>query len=77
VRLTSATANNHGNQHPLSSKGQWVIPKSIRDDADVSACSLSEVRSGEGAIRLRPYPRSPQPHWRKSPLFWPTRASNA
>jgi len=61
----------------LSSKGQWVIPKSIRDDADNSACSLSEVRSGEGAIRLRPYPRSPQPHWRKSPLFWPTRASSA
>lgn len=37
----------------LSSKGQLVIPKSIRNDAHVSAGSLFEVRYFEGEIRLR------------------------
>ena len=37
----------------LSSKGQLVIPKAIRDDAKVSAGSQFEVRYAEGEIRLR------------------------
>ena len=37
----------------LSSKGQLVIPKAVRDDARVSAGSLFEVRYVEGEIRLR------------------------
>lgn len=40
----------------LSSKGQVVIPKTIRDDARVSAGSLFEVRYVEGEIRLRAVP---------------------
>jgi len=40
----------------LSSKGQLVIPKAIRDDAQVSAGSLFEVRYLEGEIRLRALP---------------------
>ncbi len=40
----------------LSSKGQLVIPKSIRNDAHVSAGSLFEVRYLEGEIRLRALP---------------------
>ena len=37
----------------LSSKGQLVIPKTIRDDAKVSAGSQFEVRYADGEIRLR------------------------
>ena len=40
----------------LSSKGQLVIPKAIRDDAQVSAGSVFEVRYLEGEIRLRAVP---------------------
>ena len=40
----------------LSSKGQLVIPKSIREDAKVSAGSQFEVRYAEGEIRLRAVP---------------------
>jgi AbrB family looped-hinge helix DNA binding protein len=40
----------------LSSKGQLVIPKSIRNDAHVSAGSLFEVRYLDGEIRLRALP---------------------
>ena len=43
----------------LSSKGQLVIPKAIRDDANVSAGSLFEVRYVEGEIRLRALPSVP------------------
>ena len=42
-----------------SSKGQLVIPKSIRNDAHVSAGSLFEVRYVEGEIRLRALPSVP------------------
>ena len=38
----------------LSSKGQLVIPKAIRDDAQVAAGSQLEVRFENGEIRLRP-----------------------
>ena len=38
----------------LSSKGQFVIPKAIRDDAQVAAGSQLEVRFENGEIRLRP-----------------------
>ena len=40
----------------LSSKGQLVIPKAIREDAKVSAGSQFEVRYAEGEIRLRAMP---------------------
>ncbi len=40
----------------LSSKGQLVIPKAVRDDAHVAAGSQFEVRYLEGEIRLRPLP---------------------
>jgi len=43
----------------LSSKGQLVIPKAIREDADVSAGSIFEVRYFEGEIRLRAVPLVP------------------
>ena len=38
----------------LSSKGQLVIPKAVRDDAHVTAGCRLEVRYVEGEIRLRP-----------------------
>lgn len=38
----------------LSSKGQFVIPKSIRLDAQLSAGSQLEVSWIDGEIRLRP-----------------------
>ncbi len=38
----------------LSSKGQLVIPKAVRDHASVTAGSLLEVRYIDGEIRLRP-----------------------
>lgn len=38
----------------LSSKGQLVIPKAVRDDAQVAAGSRLEVRFVDGEIRLRP-----------------------
>ena len=40
----------------LSSKGQLVIPKAVRDKAQVVAGSQFEVRYLEGEIRLRPLP---------------------
>jgi len=43
----------------LSSTGQLVIPKAIREDAQVSAGSLFEVRYVEGEIRLRALPSVP------------------
>ena len=43
----------------LSSKGQLVIPKSVRDDAQVAAGSQLEVRYLDGEIRLRPIVRAP------------------
>ena len=42
----------------LSSKGQLVIPKSVRDDAQVAAGSQLEVRYLDGEIRLRPVVRA-------------------
>ena len=41
----------------LSSKGQLVIPKGVRDDARVAAGSQLEVRYLDGEIRLRPIAR--------------------
>lgn len=38
----------------LSSKGQLVIPKRVRDDAKVVAGSQLDVRYLDGEIRLRP-----------------------
>jgi len=38
----------------LSSKGQCIIPKSIRHDAQLSAGSELEVSWIDGEIRLRP-----------------------
>ncbi len=38
----------------LSSKGQLVIPKAVRNDAHVVAGSQFEVRYLKGEIRLRP-----------------------
>ncbi len=38
----------------LSSKGQLVIPKAVRDHARVSAGSQFSVRFVDGEIRLRP-----------------------
>lgn len=38
----------------LSSKGQCIIPKSIRHDAQLSAGSELEVSWTDGEIRLRP-----------------------
>ena len=38
----------------LSSKGQLVIPKAVRDEAQVAAGSQLEVRLVNGEIRLRP-----------------------
>ena len=38
----------------LSSKGQLVIPKAVRDDAQVAAGSQLDVRFENGEIRLRP-----------------------
>lgn len=43
----------------LSSKGQLVIPKAVRDHAQVSPGSLFTVRYVDGEIRLRPLARSP------------------
>ena len=40
----------------LSSKGQLVIPKPVRDIAQVAVGSQFEVRYVEGEIRLRPLP---------------------
>ena len=40
----------------LSSKGQLVIPKAIRDNAHIVAGAQFEVRYVEGEIRLRPLP---------------------
>ncbi len=40
----------------LSSKGQLVIPKAVRDNAHVAAGSQFEVRYVDGEIRLRPLP---------------------
>jgi AbrB family looped-hinge helix DNA binding protein len=40
----------------LSSKGQLVIPKAVRDDAKVSAGSQFAVRYEGGEIHLRPLP---------------------
>ncbi len=38
----------------LSSKGQLVIPKTVRDDAHIVAGTRMEVRYVDGEIRLRP-----------------------
>ena len=38
----------------LSSKGQLVIPKAVREHAQVTAGSQLEVRYVDGEIRLRP-----------------------
>jgi AbrB family looped-hinge helix DNA binding protein len=38
----------------LSSKGQLVIPKAVRDSAKISSGSVLEVRYEDGEIRLRP-----------------------
>lgn len=43
----------------LSSKGQLVIPKAVRDDAQVTAGSRLEVRYVDGEIRLRPLVERP------------------
>jgi len=43
----------------LSSKGQLVIPRAVRDKAHVSAGSLFEVRFVNGEIRLRVVPSIP------------------
>ncbi len=42
----------------LSSKGQLVIPKGVRDDAQVAAGAQLEVRYLDGEIRLRPIVRA-------------------
>ncbi|NBY28429.1 MAG: AbrB/MazE/SpoVT family DNA-binding domain-containing protein, partial [Betaproteobacteria bacterium] len=38
----------------LSSKGQLVIPKTVRDDAQIVTGTRMEVRYVDGEIRLRP-----------------------
>ena len=38
----------------LSSKGQLVIPKGVRDDARIAAGSRLQVSYLDGEIRLRP-----------------------
>ena len=43
----------------LSSKGQLVIPKAVRDHAQVSAGSRFTVRYLDGEIRLRPLASPP------------------
>lgn len=43
----------------LSSKGQLVIPKAVRDRAQVAPGSRFSVSYEEGEIRLQPLPRSP------------------
>lgn len=43
----------------LSSKGQLVIPKAVREHAQVVAGSRFSVRYVDGEIRLRPLARSP------------------
>ncbi len=40
----------------LSSKGQLVIPKGVRDDARIAAGSRLQVSYLDGEIRLRPLP---------------------
>ena len=40
----------------LSSKGQLVIPKGVRNDAHLSAGSRLQVLFQDGEIRLRPLP---------------------
>jgi AbrB family looped-hinge helix DNA binding protein len=40
----------------LSSKGQLVIPKGVRDDAHIVAGSRLQVQYLDGEIRLRPLP---------------------
>jgi len=40
----------------LSSKGQLVIPKGVRDDAHIAAGSRLQVLYLDGEIRLRPLP---------------------
>ena len=40
----------------LSSKGQLVIPKAVRDDAHLTAGSRLQVLFLDGEIRLRPLP---------------------
>ena len=42
----------------LSSKGQLVIPKAVREHARVEAGSRFSVRYVDGEIRLRPLARS-------------------
>jgi AbrB family looped-hinge helix DNA binding protein len=43
----------------LSSKGQLVIPKAVREHAQVVPGSQLSVRYVDGEIRLRPLARSP------------------
>jgi AbrB family looped-hinge helix DNA binding protein len=40
----------------LSSKGQLVIPKGVRDDAHIAPGSRLQVQYLDGEIRLRPLP---------------------
>ena len=42
----------------ISSKGQLVIPKGVRDNAHISAGSRLQVQYLDGEIRLRPLPES-------------------
>ena len=43
----------------LSSKGQLVIPKAVREHAQVAPGSQFSVRYVDGEIRLRPLDRAP------------------
>jgi AbrB family looped-hinge helix DNA binding protein len=40
----------------LSSKGQLVIPKAVRDMAHIATGTRLEIRHVDGEIRLRPLP---------------------
>lgn len=59
----------------LSSKGQLVIPKGVRNDARIAAGSRLQVMYLDGEIRLRPLPDLTESslHAVAGCLFKPTR----
>ena len=59
IRLTSQTVPPPMDTVTLSSKGQLVIPKAVRQRAQVAAGSRFSVHYVDGEIRLRPVARAP------------------
>ena len=58
MRLTDTRAQHRMDTVTLSSKGQLVIPKAVRDHAQVVPGSRFSVHYVDGEIRLRPLARA-------------------